>query len=78
MFSGDGGREAGGQVPASVIEYLEGKGYPYRIERGTEIVTIVIRRVPSGKVRGTANRIYDRLEAANAPANIQTVFLDVV
>ena len=77
MFSGEGGREAGGQVPASVIEYLEAKGYPYKIERGTEIVTIVIRRVPTNKVRGTANRIHDRLFAANA-RNIQTVFLDVV
>lgn len=75
MFSGEGGREAGGQVPASVIEYLEKKGYKYRVERGTEIVVVVILGVADAKVWPTKKRILGLLEAAEAAENVSLLFM---
>ncbi len=75
MFAGDEGREAGGQVPANVISYLEEKGYFYKIERGTEIITLVIRGVEAAKVWPTKRRIMGLMEAASAASNIEILFI---
>lgn len=74
MFNGENGREAGGEIPPEVFEYLKSRGRRWRIERGTEVVGLWILDVPDDKVRGTRKKVMDILWAAKAPENIQICF----
>lgn len=75
MFNGEGGREASGEIPQTVFEYLKEKGYTFSVQRGTEEVTLVIKGCPCQKVWPTRKKIMQMLEAAKAPSNIGYLFL---
>ena len=70
MFNGENGREAPGEIPQTVFEYLKEKGYTFSVQRGTEQVGLLIKGCPDEKIRGTKKKIMTMLEEAKAFANI--------
>ena len=49
MHNGQGGYEAGGEVPAELLALIKSEGFSFSVQRGTEKVTVCIKGAPDNK-----------------------------